>query len=176
MKKCFPILLAIWPYLFFFIATVVKEDSYGTAFLAYFILTVLVYASNVIYACKCQGENADYRLAFWEMVLKLAHIPFYLIVMAVSVLLTFSIVVPALLLMSPIIIFFLMMIDFFLMATTSVYGVNALVRAKRKGTVTGSFSLIHILLHFIFVLDVISSIFVFIQIRKQKKRIAGGAN
>lgn len=173
IKKAFPILLAAWPYLPFLMASGADEAFYALFWGGYLFLTILLYLANILYACRYQGENADYRLAFCELLIKLAHIPFYLIAAFSSALLLIAMVVPAFILLSPIMIAVLMLIDLFLMVTTSIYGVNALIRACRKKTVSKKFMLVNLVLHFIFVLDVVSSIAVFTKLRKQKKLNSG---
>lgn len=72
-----------------------------------------------------KGENACYRLAFFDMLIKLLHIPFYLLVFLVGVLMFVAMVVPA---------------------------------------------LVHGILHFLFVTDVISVICVFAKMAVIRKR------
>lgn len=168
MKKSLPVLLAIWPYLFFILAMAVEQDYYKLLLPAYAVLTIFVYAANVIYACRYRGEDAYKRLAFWGMLIKLVHIPFHLLMGLLGVALLAAIVVPALLILSPVMIFFLNFVSVLLMLTTSAYGISALVRAKRRKAVSGKFTLVNLIMHFVFVLDVVSSIVVFQRLRKQK--------
>lgn len=168
MKKSLPVLLAIWPYLFFILVMAVEQDYYKLLLPAYALLTILVYAANMIYACKYKGEGAYKRLAFWGLLIKLVHIPFHLMIALLCIAMLATIVVPALLILSPVMIFFLNFVSVLLMITSSVYGVSALVRAKRRKAVSGKFTIVNFIMHFVFVLDVVSSIVVFQRLRKQK--------
>ena len=81
-KKILPVLLLIWPYLCvipFGIGSA-NEDFYGPVMGIYMVLTVAVYLLNIICVCMDEDEAAHRRLAFWDMVMKVAHIPFYLVV------------------------------------------------------------------------------------------------
>lgn len=172
LKKYLPITLMAWPYFIIVLLKLPDNQSdlfYTTFFIAYMILTVLVYVSNIVNACLYKGENAGYQLAFWNILIKLVHIPFYLIVFSLGILFLLAMVVPALVFFSPIMIMLLTAIDFFLMITSSMYGINAIIRAARKGYLSKKFALLHIILHFFFVTDVISAIIVYIKLKKEKR-------
>ena len=79
-------------------------------------------------------------------------------------------VVPALIFVTPIIVILLFIMDLFMMIASSVYGVNALIRAGKRGVVSKQYALINGILHFFFVADVISSICTFVKIRKCMKK------
>ena len=77
-KKILPVLLLIWPYLYvipFGIGSA-NKDFYGPVMGIYMVLTVAVYLLNIISVCMDKDEAAHRRLAFWNMVMKVAHIPF----------------------------------------------------------------------------------------------------
>jgi hypothetical protein len=78
-------------------------------------------------------------------------------------------VLPALILVTPIMIFILFVIDVLLMLTSSMYGISALLKARKAGLITGKFIAVHIVLHCFFVTDIISSIIIFINIKKSLK-------
>ena len=123
---------------------------------------------NVIYSCKEKSD--DYRkLALNGMIVKLFHIPYYLFTFMISLFLLISAVVPALLLLTPIMAIIIGIINYFLMITSSLYGINALIRLKAKEKITNTFFIVHFVMHFILVLDVISIIFVYIKTRKVEK-------
>lgn len=160
--------LSVWPYIPFFGFLITNENCLGIFFNGYSISTVIVCLMNIIYACRSKGEDSFYQLAYWNMLIKLAHIPFYLFTVAAGVLLLIAMVVPAFILLSPVIVFGLMLADLFLMVTTSLYGVNAIIRARQNKIVSRKFCVINTLLHFVFVLDVISSVCIFVRLRKYK--------
>lgn len=167
MKKILPCILLVWPYLFFLYLKLWGGSDGMIVFLGgYTFLTVAVYLLNIGNACLYRGENAPYELAFWDMVIKLVHIPFYVLVFFIGLVVLMASVVPALLFISPMMVFCLFLIDLFLMITSSMYGVNALVRAGKQGDVSSGYVLVHVVLHFIMVLDVISAVLVFFRLRK----------
>lgn len=171
-KKCLPILLAVWPYLVTTLMLLISSDGsgfWGLAIGISIVLTTLVYVLNIVNACTYKDENADSQLAFWNMLIKLIHIPFYLILFIIGVLLLCAMVVPALIFVTPIIDVVLVIISFFLMITSSVYGISAVLRAKRKGKVSITFVVVNIILHLFFVADVISAIVVFVKVKKRSK-------
>lgn len=167
MKKFWAILLVFWPYLMIplMLVTYILSDgaTISPGFLLYCFCTPVTYIANII--CACKTANAK-SLSFWNMLMKLFHIPAYIIVFWIGIYLTAQPVVglPLGLLFVPI----LVLIDVLLLCTTSAYGICALVRSKQEGRISTIFMVVNIILHLIFVWDVISSIIVFFKIRKRK--------
>lgn len=172
LKKVLPIILMIWPYLFFvgFLIGEKNENLFSAFLLIYFVMTAFVYIFNMINAWIYKDENVCYRLAFFDMLIKLLHIPFYLLVFFVGVLMVMAMVVPALVFVSPFIAFMLFLVDLLLMITSSMYGASALVKAVRQGKVSKKYAVVHGILHFLFVTDVISAVCVFVKMAAIKKR------
>ncbi len=168
--KVLPVVLLIWPYLFIAVlmAGSANEALYSKLIWGYIAMTVVVYVMNIVNACLYKGNNACYELAFFNMIIKLLQIPFYLVVFLSGAAMFLAMVVPALIFISPVIIFILFVIDLLLLITTSMYGVNALVRAGKQGIMSKKSALVHGILHFFFVADVISSVWVFVKVRKGK--------
>ena len=170
MKKLLPLLLGAWPYLVLWMMSIFggkEEGNHGLELLLLIALTVVVYVTNIVNAFTYKIEDAK-KLAFWDMVIKLIHIPFYLIVFIAGVALLMAMVVPALVFVSPFLVAILAVIDFFLMLTSSAYGIHALIRAKKNGVVSVKFVMVHSILHLFFVTDVISAVIVFVKVRKCK--------
>lgn len=166
LRKTLPVILMVWPYLPVVYSMLPGASTVSGPFFAiYFPMTAAVYAMNLWNACTYPYEDAGRTLAFYDMAVKLVHIPFYIGVFIIGIVFLLAMVVPALLLISPIAIFFLAVSDFFLMLTSSLYGINAAVRLSQKKTVTKQEALLHIVLHLFFVLDVISAVCLF---RKRK--------
>ena len=168
MKKLLPLLLAVWPYMVLWLMSIFggkEEGNHGFELLLLIALTAVVYIANIVSAFTYKIEDAK-KLAFWDMVIKLIHIPFYLIVFIAGVALLLAMVVPALVFVSPFLVAILAVIDFFLMLTSSVYGIHALIRAKKNDCVSVKFVVVHSILHLFFVTDVISAIVVFVKTRK----------
>lgn len=171
LKKILPVTLLLWPYVFLipFLAGSGNEEFFSAFVWIYVVMTAVVYILNIINAFLDKGEDAGYRLAFWNMLIKLLHIPFYVLVFFLGVLLFVSMVVPALVFLSPIMIAMLFVIDMFLMITSSMYGVNALLWAVKQGEVSKTYAVIFGILHFFFVMDIISAICVFARMKREKR-------
>ena len=165
ISRIIPILLMFWPYAFILCGFVSEEAS--SSFMAiYAILTLVIYAANIINAFIYKGKHQIFELTLFNMLIKLIHIPFYLIVFLLGVLSLFLAVVPALVLVTPIMIFVLFVIDILLMLTSSMYGISALIKAFKAGLITGKFMIIHMIMHCFFVTDIISSVIVFFTLKK----------
>ena len=167
MKKFFPFILLVWPYLFFPAAYLKYADTEtGIPWLLIFcILTPVVYIANII--CAIRTKDTKF-LARWNMALKLCHIPSYLFVFLIGLASAVAMIkLPFTALIIPI----LVIIDVLLLCTTSAYGVCALVRSKQENRISTAFMVVNIILHVLFVWDVISSIIVFFKIRKAKSAV-----
>ncbi|MBQ2785520.1 MAG: hypothetical protein IJF02_03350 [Oscillospiraceae bacterium] len=165
MKKFFPFILLVWPYLFFPAAYLKYADTEtGIPWLLIFcILTPVVYIANIICAIR---TNDTKFLARWNMVLKLCHIPVFLFIFIYGV--AVALAVWAFLFFTPIILAILVIIDVLLLCTTSTYGICALVRTRLENRISMKFMAVNIIMHLLFVWDVISSIIVFFKLRKAK--------
>ena len=171
-KAFFPILLAVWPYIsviLLYLLAEVSDKLYWLIFAAIVISTVVIYTLNIINACTHKNERADEQLAFWDMLVKLIHIPFYLGVFFIGVVFLLAMVVPMFVMVSPLIVIMLAVIDFFLMLTSSAYGINAVARARQKGSISTGFLVLNIIMHLLFVTDVISAVIVFVKLKMNKR-------
>lgn len=170
MKKALPVLLMIWPYLFFcsiFLGAMGLESVMSTFLIAYIVLTIPLYIANIINAFTYQSADAPKELAFYDMLLKLIHIPFYIGVFAVGVMLALAIVVPALIFVSPVIIGMLFLIDALLMVTTSMYGVSAAIKGMGSKQIEPGKAAALAVFHFVFVTDVICAVILNSSLRKR---------
>lgn len=170
--KIFPIFLAVWPYIcavLLWFLNDISEQFQGIIMKTCIVMTIAIYLFNVVLACAYKAEGDDYHLAFWDMVTKLIHIPFYIGIFVIGLIFLVLTVVPVFIMVSPFVIIMLVIIDFFLMLTSSSYGINAVIRAKRKGKVLTLFTVVNIILHLFFVTDIISAIVVYVKLRKNKK-------
>lgn len=162
MNKVCAFLLLVWPYLFFpFVFLGALTESSLTWVWIYCLLTPVVYIANIVCACKAKDIRG---LARWNMALKLVHIPAYLSIFFLGVIMAGQLLVgiPFGLILVPI----LAVIDYLLLFTTSTYGANALVKARKAHAVSIGFMIVNLVLHFICVLDVVSSVIVYCKLRK----------
>ena len=167
MKKFFPFILLVWPCLFFpaiYLDSLTPESGLPRM-LIYCILTPIIYIISII--CALLTKNTK-TLAKWNVALKLCHIPSYLFVFLIGLASAVAMIkLPFTALIIPI----LVVIDVLLLCTTSAYGVCALVRSKQEGRISTAFMVVNIILHFLFVWDVVSSIIVCCKIRKTKSAV-----
>ena len=166
-RKILPVLLAVWPYMIM-IPGLFEGKAASILLYLYGPLTIAVYAWNIINAFKYEGEHADRELAFYNMLIKLIHIPFYLGVFILGVMFLLASVVPALIFFTPMVLIYLIFSDMILLVVSSMYGVNAIRKANRCGILTGKSTVRNLIMHFIFVCDVISAIHIYYKIRKEE--------
>ena len=165
MKKQYPIFFAIWPYLAP-LALLIPHSQIAFILWIFCVLAApVVYIVNIIYVCRFKDDSAFRQLAFWDMIIKLCHIPFYLFMAILGMFTLLVMVVPAFIFTSPAIVLMLIASNYLLLASSSSYGVSALVRAKAAGKISARCMVVNIILHFFFVLDVISSIYVFFRLK-----------
>ena len=72
----------------------------------------------------------------------------------------------------PFLILMLAIGDFFLMITSSMYGISAALRLGKTREISKTASVIYFMLHFFFVADVISAILLYRSAKKGKKHIS----
>ncbi len=176
-KKLLCILLAVWPYLF--VVALGINSKYDIInewlFRGYVILSVVVFAANIVSAWSDE-EDCYYKSAFRGMMIKVAHIPFYLAVFCLAVVYLFMMVIPALGAMVPFIIYHFVLVDLFLMVTSSMYGVSVIMKAKKRGLVSTRWANANIAMHFLFVIDLISAAIVYIKMKsiERSRKIKSG--
>lgn len=84
-------------------------------------------------------------------------------------------VVPGAVFEIPVLVGALAAVDYVLLLFTSVYGFSAIVRARNRRLITSGFTAALIVLHALFVTDVIAAIVLYVKIRKATKDISDGA-
>lgn len=154
--RFFPALLAVWPYGILAIG-LFEEGSAGSMvfFWVYCALTAALVLFQILYCCLHRASARTF--AFWDLVVKLCHIPFYVAVFALGVLMTMAMVVPALLFVSPVVDLLLLAVDTALMLTSSAYGIRAAVSGAREGKLSIGRAVVLGALHLFFVCDVIGA-------------------
>ena len=129
LRKILPVVLLVWPYLFF-IGFMIGQDNetlFSAFFLSYLVMTAVVYLMNIVNAWMYKGEDDCYRLAFFDMLIKLLHIPFYLLVFLIGVLMFMAMVVHG-------ILHFLFVTD--VISAVCVFVKMSVVRRKEKSNLT----------------------------------------
>ena len=97
------------------------------------------------------------RLLFWNMVLKLCNIPFYIGVFFAGMMMSVF-VIPLL----P----FLALFDYSVLLPSTMYGLSGLLQARREGRIRTKTLLVHGVMQFFFCLDVVSAICLYVNARK----------
>ena len=90
-------------------------------------MTAVVYLMNIVNAWMYKDEDNCYRLAFFDMLIKLLHIPFYLLVFLIGVLMFMAMVVHG-------ILHFLFVTD--VISAVCVFVKMSVVRRKEKSNLT----------------------------------------
>lgn len=100
------------------------------------------------------------QILFWNMLLKLAHIPFFALICLVCVMLfplTIPLIIPA------------MIIDYIVLLGSAMYGVNGLRLCRKFGNFSATAIIVNIVLQFFFCANVISAIYCYVKVRKASK-------
>lgn len=155
----------------------VWPDAGDVALTVWVGAVLVVGVVNVVNACLDNGEGSPRRLAFWDVLLKLCMIPFYLLVftggLAASVAMA---VVPGFILFAPMMVLLLAAIDYVLLLLTSSYGFASVVRARKQGLITGVAATVLLVLHLLFVTDVVAAIVLHAKVRKMAREPLRGAS
>lgn len=141
--------------------------GWGTNWPTWGVLLLFIGIANILCACLDRAESSPRRLAFWDLVLKLCMIPFYtLLFLYATGIATIMFVIPGLFLAAPFVLVPLLAMSYLLMLATSSYGFAASLRAAQHGLIPGSFTALHIALHFFPITDLISAAVLYLQLRR----------
>ena len=122
------------------------------------LIFLLIFAPAMVCAFLLpRGGWTARRLLFWNMVLKLCNIPFYIGVFFVG-LMAGVFVIPLLL---P-----LILIDYSVLLPSTMFGLSGLLQARREGRIDTKALLIFGIMQFFFCLDVVSAICMYADARK----------
>ena len=158
VNKLFPLILILFPY--FLISPIVLYHFDSTLLLNLFgdkfMVTVLgvfvvVFGSSLLYPLFTKADPRE--LAFWNMIVKLCHIPFYIFIFILGI--GVMIAIPL-----------LFIIDAIILILSSAYGISALVRAAHREQIGTGFLAVNLTGHLFFVADVICSVIVWRKLRK----------
>lgn len=156
MKRIPMLLMMAAPYIF--IGTCIQKGLGSEAFTVWKILCVLIYLPNMIYAfilpkLYCGGR----QLLFWGMILKLFNIPVYVLVILI-VLMLHILILP--------LIPFLILFDYMLLLPSSMYGISGIIVSRAEGRMSKKETAVHIIMQFMFCLDVVSAVSCYFKMRK----------
>ena len=169
MKKYLaPLTLALCPYLFLPLGLIPESLTYVFMLPLSFVLLAVqirIIWINFRYPWKTD-ELTPVELAKWELIIKLAHLPYYLAVFAICLMLLIAIAVPAFMMAVLFYVPWAVITDVILMLTSSCYGFSAIRRAKSAGSLEPGAALRHTVAHCIVVADVISAFLLWRKLRK----------
>lgn len=167
MKKLPMIALLIAPYIFILAVVIicVKEGGFtanalGYIGYGYLIMLIVVLMPNMVYAFVLRRNGYGQReLFFWNMILKISHIPIYILVFAVGVFM-------GMMILGMMLIPFLVLFDYSLLLASSMYGISGLFCVSKKGLLSKKHAILCGICQFVFVLDVVSAVYLFGKFRK----------
>lgn len=160
MKKILPIFTMIWPYAtigFFKYAPVYDWPFW------YFIALELFFISTTAIGAIVNAD--DPNITRWNMIIKIVHVPYYIIMLAMGfmgVLITF-IPIPGLLLVGPFFAIIIFGSNFFLLCMSALYGISYMITHNPVKHI------LRIVFHCLFVVDVFAAISLRYYVKKQEK-------
>lgn len=166
INKVPAIVLMVWPYIFF-AGMLSGADSF---FGIYCLLTIVLCVINIINACRYTGEYKAKELGFWGMLIKLLHMPFYVVVMLLGMLLVVSTMAASAASNIPFVIVFMIIMGFLFMITSSMYCAKAAIAARDKGIIKKDTAMMMSICSFMFVGDVICGILIYSKIKNKTSR------
>ena len=144
-----------------------REIAGVPLFYLYCAFVIVVCVINWINAFTYKCEKIAKDLACWSMMIKLAHIPFFILVYLFGILMLPSMLFVPMTFITPIIILILVVIDLLFMITSSAYTIKGVWTAKKQDIVSQGFAIVLTIFSFVFVVDVICAILLY---RKIKQR------
>lgn len=179
MKKVPLILLCCLPYILLvqvvYNVFTYTEDNVEDPLITMPVMIVVcaIIILNIIYAIvMCRGPESAKTIAFWNLVVKVAHIPFYVIVFIIGILgaLLGLIPVPFMFFIGITVVFFLFLGDFIVLFSTVSYGIAASLSGYKSGFLSQKEAVGYSVMHFFFCLDVIAAILMYFKIKKQSSQ------
>ena len=154
IRRGLPVLLALWPYLML-AAALLPEEAAAAAAELWWWLTPVVLPANLWNACTLGDPGRSARICLW---VKLAHIPFYLLLFLAGAVMVLAMVVPAFTLLTPLLLLMLAGMEWILLAVSSGYGVAGALGLRRAGALSRAGTAVRCVLLFGFVCDVFAAV------------------
>lgn len=185
-KKIPPILLCLCPYLFFvylwFMAYVIHVESDEAILrcdIYYFVgvgVNFLLNFINLIFMKKT--ANSEKELAFWCMLIKLLHIPYYVFMFVVCIISLLLVMTPIIFMIfvAPMVVISVLISDYILTIISSSYGFVAIAKGRKYNLITKVEGIIYAIALCFFCSDVICSVVLYVRLRKSLKNNNGYLN
>ncbi len=167
ITKIMPIVQAVWVYIIFAIFFGDAGDKINNGAILWLLLGISI-VINIITVYSAKIEKDDFKkLAFFGMLLKIVLIPFYFFIFAIGLGATMVLSITGIgLLFAPFVYLFLAMLDYILLLTTSSFGTSAIRILRKKNVFPDKMFVGLQMCHYLFVLDVIASIVLYMKVRK----------
>ena len=152
-KRVLPLLAGIWPYLlvcvFLYIRFIAPAaDGPVSPVPVFTVFCILLLAPVLALVCLLWGLKAQASalalLAKWSLAVKLAHIPFYLLIFVLFMIL-------------PVFGVFFFVFDTMALIVSSGFGIAAVYRARKENCISTGWAIALGIAHCFFVIDVISA-------------------
>lgn len=170
MRKCIPAFLAVWPYIY--LAAVFVTKNYlpfsVPTFALYFILTIALYISNIIYAISGTDKS---KISFWGLVIAILHFPIQILGVLVSVSLLFIVFIPFFTLpvfAVNIIVWGFLYVDLLL---CSIFGIKSVLMLNDRFSCKIKGKILLILSQFCFISNIIGLTYIFRLAKKNDNKI-----
>lgn len=158
MKNIPMVVLLLMPW-FVAVSSGTLSDIFG---LVPFIIEGIVVLGCMIYAFFLPRLGyGGQQIMLWNMVLKLCNVPIFLMLFAMGGI--------AYLLLSTEVGLLVLGIGYLLLLSSSMYGVSGLICSYKAGLISRKKFIVHIISHFLFFIDVLSSTYCFRIISKNSK-------
>ena len=160
-KHILPILAGLWPYLLFAVFLYIRlahtEPPAPVSLIPVICVgCILLFAPVLFLICLLWGVKAQTPstalLAKWNLTVKLAHIPYYLAIFFLFLVL-------------PVFAAFFFIFDVMALVAGNGFGIAAILRLRREEMLSARETVLHVISHCFFVSDVISAFLIY---RKSK--------
>lgn len=140
------------------------------------VLTLFLIFVVSVTGVICSRNEPSQKLVKSALITKLVLIPFYILFFIVGIGMAFAAVLPIFTGLSIIVIILLAVIDYLILIDTSIYAVQAIIKAGSDGYLTKTETILYSILSFVFCLDVVAIIVVTIKCNKaaKKSNVTGG--
>lgn len=174
MKKIPPILLCFCPYILLVtllvsISRIDEETAVDSVIGIPVIILGIIFLLNVINAIvMCRQQESPRTVAFWNLIIKLVHIPFYGIIFTVGIIsgLLGLIPVPFMIFIGMGIVICLVIMDYMVLLSSTVYGIAAVWGGRKHDILSKKEAIGYIVMHFIFCLDVVAAVLIYVKTRR----------
>ena len=145
-KPILPIACGLYPYLYIGLFLLVNAQNFDVPSLPFPLLLGLVILGPVLGVAGIAAglQTPPERSAVWGLAVKLIHIPFYLLVFFLFLILPLGAV-------------FFFVFDAMTLISGCGFGIAAILRSRKEGRISTGWAVAQLLLHCCFVADIISA-------------------